>query len=240
MSRFPLISAAALVVLLTGCFNAPGNSGHTAKGPNFANGDITANRGGGHSVNGTVTVLDGEMTSDLSTVNGSIQIGQNVTLRTARTVNGSITVGNHTVADALSTVNGSISLGDDVHVSHAVQSVNGALTLDSGDDIHGRVANVNGPINLHAAYVDGGIFTANGDITIDGGSHVNGGILVEKAPSSGLSPARIPRVVIGPGSVVTGTLKFERKVNLYVSTNAKIGPVVGAAPQRYPGEGPIE
>lgn len=240
MFRYRLITAAAVAVLLAGCFNAPGSGQGRSRGSNFGNGNVTADRGGGHTVNGTVTVLDGHRTGDLSTVNGSIHIGNHVTLTTARTVNGSISVGNDTSANALSTVNGSISLGDAVHVSQAVNSVNGALSLDSGDRIQGGIANVNGSIHLNAAYVAGGITTANGDITVEGASHVDGGIHVEKSPSGLFRFSRVPRVVIGPGSVVTGTLRFDRKVELYVSTNAKIGPVIGATAQRYPGEGPIE
>jgi DUF4097 and DUF4098 domain-containing protein YvlB len=239
MSRYPQLAAAAALALLAGCFNAPGSGNGTSSGTNFGNGNVTAGGQGAHTINGTVRVPDGERTGDLSTVNGSIQIGNNVTLTTARTVNGSISVGSHATADTLSTVNGSISLADAVRVSQTVRSVNGSVSLDSGDDVRGSIANVNGAIHLNAAHVGGGITTANGDITVEGASHVDGGILVQKPASGWFQFAREPRIVIGPGSVVTGTLRFDRKVDLYVSTNAKIGPVVGATPQRYPGEGPI-
>ncbi|MEJ1966759.1 MAG: hypothetical protein WDO56_36525 [Gammaproteobacteria bacterium] len=46
----------------------------------------------------------------------------------------------------------------------------------------------------------------------------------------------IPRVVIGPGSVVQGTLMFDREVKLYVNDTAKIGPVEGATAQMYSGD----
>jgi hypothetical protein len=48
----------------------------------------------------------------------------------------------------------------------------------------------------------------------------------------------VPRVVIGPGSVVTGTLRFERPVKLYVSERATIGNVVGATAVKFSGEHP--
>lgn len=241
MLRYRSIALAAALALLAGCFNAPsGSNGSASAGPSYANGDVTANASGGHSVNGTVTVLDGEKTGSLSTVNGSIRVGNHATLATAQTVNGTISIGSGTVADDLSTVNGSISLGDGVRVNRAVHSVNGSVTLASGASVHGSIGNVNGAIDLNAAYVGGGITTMNGDITIEGASHVDGGILVEKPTSGAFDVLHEPRVVIGPGSVVTGTLRFERKVDLYVSTNAKVGQVIGATPQRYPGEGPIE
>ncbi|MGH8148383.1 MAG: hypothetical protein ACRETB_00170 [Steroidobacteraceae bacterium] len=231
--------AVAALCTLSGCFNAPGGSSSNSSGPSFGNGDVTASSQGGHTVNGTVRVSDGEKTGDLSTVNGSIQIGDNATLTSAHTVNGSITVGSHTTATDLSSVNGSISLEDGVRVSQAVRTVNGSLTLESGVDVEGALTNVNGSIHLSAAHVGGGIVTANGNITVEGASHVDGGILVQKPPEGWFQFTHVPRVVIGPGSVVTGDLRFERKVDLYVSDKAKIGPVTGATPQRYPGEGPI-
>ena len=47
-----------------------------------------------------------------------------------------------------------------------------------------------------------------------------------------------PRIVVGPGSRVGGTLNFERKVSLYVSDRATIGPVQGATAVKYSGERP--
>ena len=40
--------------------------------------------------------------------------------------------------------------------------------------------------------------------------------------------SKIPRIVIGNGSVVEGPMVFEREVELYVHTGAKIGSVTGA------------
>ena len=45
-------------------------------------------------------------------------------------------------------------------------------------------------------------------------------------------------MVIGPGSVVQGTLNFEREVELYVSDTATIGAVEGAKVVRFSGERP--
>jgi hypothetical protein len=47
-----------------------------------------------------------------------------------------------------------------------------------------------------------------------------------------------PRIVIGPGASVQGELRFERKVQLYVSDRATIGPVSGATAIRFSGEDP--
>jgi len=46
------------------------------------------------------------------------------------------------------------------------------------------------------------------------------------------------RVIVGPGSVVKGTLRFERPVELYVSDRATIGSVEGATPIKFSGDRP--
>jgi hypothetical protein len=45
-------------------------------------------------------------------------------------------------------------------------------------------------------------------------------------------------VVIGPDAVVSGTLEFQRDVELYVSDKAKVGDVVGATPKMFSSERP--
>lgn len=49
---------------------------------------------------------------------------------------------------------------------------------------------------------------------------------------------REPRIVIGPGAVVQGKLKFEHEVELLVSDRAKIGPVEGAKAVMFSGNEP--
>jgi hypothetical protein len=65
---------------------------------------------------------------------------------------------------------------------------------------------------------------------------VDGGIHVEKDTGSHDSESEPPRIVIGPGSVIGGTLDFERPVKLYVSDRATIGPVQGATAVKFSGE----
>ncbi len=244
---FPLICALA-VLALPGCVNAPNdNSGgkHGAEsggttGSFFGNGDVTADSHGGHTINGSVRVPDGEKSGDLGTVNGPIHVGDKASVEAAQTVNGPIDVGDQATADSLKTVNGSISLDDGARVVHTITTVNGSLTLRNGAEVDGGISNVNGTIRLNGARVSGGIRTFGGDIYVEGGSHVEGGILVQRPQSeSWFASTRNPRIVIGPGSVVQGELRFERKVELYVSDKATIGPVIGATPVRYAGEGPV-
>jgi len=217
--------AFAALLLLGGCYNMPG--------------DVTAGDSGANTVNGSIHVPAGAHSGALSTVNGSIHVDDNASVASAGTVNGSITLGGHANADSLTTVNGSITLHDGAHVAHGASTVNGAMTLKGGSDVGGALANVNGRIELIDAHVGGGLRTADGDIEVRGGSHVEGGILVKQEHQGLFSwGSRKPRIVIGPGAVIQGELRFERAVDLYVSEQATVGTITGATPIRFSGSGP--
>jgi DUF4097 and DUF4098 domain-containing protein YvlB len=189
-------------------------------------------------VNGSISVDNDQRRGDLSTVNGSIRVGDRAVVADIDTVNGGVTLGDEATADEIDNVNGSITLGEKARVARGIDSVNGSLTLDRGADVGGKIENVNGQIRLVAAHVGGGIFTTNGDVEIGANSRVENGIRVDKPDKSWfrMGKEKVPRIVIGPGAVVQGTLRFEREVKLYVSDSATIGTVVGATPVKYSGE----
>jgi hypothetical protein len=224
----------ALLALLgaAGCVNAAGDSA-------AGNTDVEASDGDTHSVNGSIHVPDGAKRGELTTVNGTIRVGDDATVSGAHTVNGDIRVGAHATTDSLHTVNGSITLGAGARVNAALTTVNGSLALHDDAQVAGVVKSVNGNIALTAAHVAGGLETVNGNITLRGTSHIDGGILVRK-PEYGLFHWETsgPRIVIGPGASVAGSLRFERPVRLYVSDRATIGPVTGATPIRFSGDEP--
>jgi len=201
-------------------------------------GEVTATESGANTVNGSIQVPPGLHSGGVSTVNGSIHIGDNATVGSANTVNGSISLGAHASADSLTTVNGSMRLDGGAHVSAGVTSVNGSMRLKNGTEVGGAVANVNGNIELTSARVAGGLRTVDGDVSVLGDSHVDNGIIIKKSHSWFSWSSSTPKVVIGPGAVVQGELRFERKVQLYVSDKATIGPVTGATVQRFSGEHP--
>ena len=202
------------------------------------NGDVTATQSGANTVNGSIHVPANLHSGTLGTVNGSIHIDDNATVTTASTVNGSIDLGAHATADSLATVNGEVTVDDDARVARGVTTVNGTMRLKSGADVGGRVHNVNGHIVLTGAHVAGGVQTVDGDIDVVGGSHVEGGILVEQSNGWLNFNPRKPRIVIGPGAVVQGDLRFERPVQLYVSDKATVGPITGATPIHFSGDNP--
>jgi len=216
----------AALLTLSGCYNMPG-------------GDVTADGSGANTVNGSIHVPAGAHSGGVGTVNGSIRVDDNATVASAGTVNGSVALGAHATADSVATVNGSITLGEGAHVAHDVSTVNGSMTLKSGADVGGPLSNVNGRIALDAAPVAGGLRTVDGDIDLRGGSHVEGGILVRHGGGGWFNfSTRKPRIVIGPGAVVQGDLRFERAVELYVSDSATTGPITGATAIRFSGASP--
>ena len=192
-------------------------------------------------VMGSIDVAAGEHAGDVSTVNGSIEIGENAVIGSAHTVNGGIELGRHATARELTTVNGSVAVREAARVTGAVSTVNGKLTVEKDADIAGALGNVNGEIKVIAAHVGGEIATTSGGMELGPNAHVDGGLHVSK-DSSWISFVRksVPRIVIGPGSVVRGTLRFERTVKLYVSERATIGSVEGATAIRFATEAPAD
>jgi DUF4097 and DUF4098 domain-containing protein YvlB len=191
------------------------------------------------TVNGSITIEDGASAQEVETVNGSVTLGDRATVREIETVNGGIRMGDQAKAESIDTVNGSLKLGPGGQISGDVEAVNGSISLAKGSDIRGRVENVNGRMELDSAHVGGGLETTNGSITIGRGSRIEGGILVEKPRGTNWSGTRKrPMIVIGPDTIVQGELKFEHEVDLYVSDNAKVGPITGATAIRFSGEGP--
>jgi DUF4097 and DUF4098 domain-containing protein YvlB len=217
-SGYRIIAAMAVILALSAC-------------------DISVDGDGSTKVNGSVHVPAGKAADEARTVNGSVHIDDNATVTSASTVNGGIRLGDHASATSLKTVNGSLTLGKGARVSESAGSVNGDLILADGAEVGGHLTNVNGKIRLDAAHVAGGIKTVNGSISILGASRVENGIMVDR-PSGIMFNSEDPVIVIGPGAIVTGDLRFERKVKLYVSDKATIGPVIGATPVPFMGETP--
>ena len=184
-------------------------------------------------LNGGIEIDPGEQAGDLSTVNGGIVIGADGRVGGVDTVNGSIRLEDRAVVESAETVNGSITVGQQVEVQGAVSTVNGAVALSRGTRVAGRVGTVNGRISLTETTVGDGLETVNGDIDIGANSRVDGGILVEKNQGWSSGKQRNPKITIGAGAVVNGTLRFERPVDLYLSPTAKIGPLEGVAPVRH-------
>jgi len=191
------------------------------------------------TVNGSVTIEEGATAQDVETVNGSINIERNATVQSVESVNGGVSLGADSKASSMQTVNGTLRLAEGAQVSGDVSAVNGSAQLAKGAAIRGELANVNGRMSINAAHVGGGLKTVNGDINVGPGSRIDGGIFVEKPNLNWFNRnRRPPRIVIGPGAVVEGRLRFEHEVQLLVSDRAKIGPVEGAKAVTFAGDEP--
>jgi hypothetical protein len=167
-----------------------------------------------------------------------------VTAEAIETITRDITLSSKARAESLESMTGSIILQRDSRVTRDVETGNGMLVLEPGSDVAGDLSNDTGTIRIDGARVGGQVSTTYGDIYVGAESRVDGGIVVHKRNVIGLSFGDLklgvpmgkstpPRVVIGPGAKVAGTLRFKRKVELFVSESATIGPVEGATPVMF-------
>ena len=186
-------------------------------------------------VNGGITAEAGQHYGDLDTVNGGITVHRGAVAGKVETVNGGITLDDDAQVASVETVNGGIGAGDRVKVAHGAETVNGGVHFGFNSSIGADVVTVNGGIKVRQTVIGGSVRTVGGDITIGAKSVVHGGIVVEKQHGMSLhwGKQRTPRIIIGPDAVVEGSLVFEREVELYVHTTAKIGSVTGATARPY-------
>lgn len=198
----------------------------------------TANAQDESKVNGSIEIVAGKTVGNLETVNGSITIGNGATIKRAKTVNGGIVLANQAIAQSLTAVNGGVEVNTDARIAGDVSTVNGRILLRDRVHVGGNVGNVNGDIRLAAVDIKGQVRTVSGNIFIGVDARVGNGILVEKAKGRTFGKNETPKVVIGPGAVIEGTLEFKRKVNIFVSDRATIGTVKGAKAKIYSGDNP--
>lgn len=191
-------------------------------------------------VNGSINIAADQHAGKLSTVNGSIDVAARATVGSMHSVNGHLTLGDRATAADMSTVNGAIELGKGARVTGALHAVNGSLKLAPGAQVGGGASNVNGAIDIDGAHVVGRVATVGGNITLSHSARLDGGILVQKPTGYSFSfKPGVPRIVIGVGCSIAGTLKFERDVKLYISDQATIlGKIEGATPITFTGATP--
>ncbi len=186
--------------------------------------------GGATSVNGSISVgEDAVVTGGLTTVNGKIRVEDRASIENAKTVNGSIRLGDSVRSEDLTTVNGTITVGPGGTVNGAITAVNGRITVKPGSTVAHDIENVNGRIELTAVRAAGNLATVNGDVEFAEGTVLEGDLVVEKPHGMnwGKQKSRKPRIVIGPGSRVGGTIELEREVELFISESAEVGGVSG-------------
>lgn len=204
------------------------------------NGSVTAKAGRAYgdvsTVNGSISIESKATAQDVDTVNGEITVDSGAKIGDVSTVNGEIILRNDVSARSVETVNGSITGVSNVRVAKNVEAVNGSIEIGANSVIQGSVENVNGSIKLLALKVQGNIETVNGNITLGDNTEITGSITVRKATGWGMNwgKPKVPRIVIGPNVQVHGPLVFEREVELYVHSSAKLhGKITGATAVSY-------
>ncbi len=197
--------------------------------------------GSGHrdidKVNGGIKLPAGSSAGDVSTVNGGISLGDGSRAGQVENVNGGIDLGDSVTVESIEGVNGGIDAGKELQVKRGIETVNGGVRLAAGADVGGDLTTVNGSIELDHARIAGRIEIAAGSIDTGRGSHI-GGIKVSKPGGSNWNNNRLPRVIIGPDSVVSGDIVLERETELYVHDSARIGAVRGGSARPYSGDRP--
>jgi DUF4097 and DUF4098 domain-containing protein YvlB len=198
-----------------------------------------ADEGDISKVNESVHVDNGEHTGDVSTVNGSIHIGTGAVVKRVHTVNGGVSLESRVSADRVDSVNGAIHLGDGTQVHGQVHTTNGGIHAGDNSDIAGDITTMNGGIHIRSGHVGGSIETHAGGIDLGPNAHIDGNIKVDQDHNSwNFGFSKPPEIIIRPGTVVKGTLHFEREVRLYVSDRATIGAVTGAEVHKFSGDNP--
>ena len=216
---YRILAAVAVIFALSGC-------------------DISVDGDGSTKVNGSVHVAAGKAAEEAHTVNGIIHVDDNAAVTSAGTVNGSVRLGAHATATSAKTVNGAITLGEGAHVSGS--AVLGQWRPDSGKRRGGfRLPD---QCQRQDQFERRACSRRHQDRER---RHPNLGRLSRRRRNSGReaelhshSTSEDPVIVIGPGAVVQGDLRFERKVRLYVSDKATIGTVTGATPIPFSGDNP--
>lgn len=200
---------------------------------------------GATSVNGSITVGENAVvTGGLTTVNGQIIVDSGASIEGAKTVNGSLRISDNVKTEDLTTVNGGIRVGEMSSVDGGISAVNGKIELAKGATVSRGLSNVNGRIELTNAEVGRNLETVNGDVELADISVVRGDLVVEKPGGWNWDKekSRKPRIVIGPGSRVEGTIELEREVELFISESAEVGGVSGVMSMddavRYSGDHP--
>ena len=180
------------------------------------------------SVNGDVALTTGANAKDLSNVNGDIELGGNNTVQDITNVNGSIKTAKtlHVNGD-ISSVNGLIELGLDSRISGELSTVNGALNY-AGGSVGKDISTVNGDVKLGAVTVQGNVSTTWGDVVLNGAA-ITGELRVKKPRVSnwwGKDP-QPPRIVLGAGARIAGSITLEQPAKIYVHQNAQLPTITG-------------
>jgi len=238
-----------LVMSLSACHIKVSGSGfrdsHGYAGPLGTSREHGAKQLAGQDIqrhNNTVFVPPGMSVKDINTVNGRVVLEKGASARSVSSVNGRVQVeGLGSFAGSVDTVNGRISATQGGGIGGNATTVNGRISVD-GATVGRTVETANGSIYLLDAYVGENVETRNGDVRLEN-SVIEQDLIIRsryRVSLLGLIDFKRddPRIVVGPGSEIKGSLIARSDVRLYVHESAKIGNIVGAKPMTYSGRQP--
>ncbi|PCI76738.1 MAG: hypothetical protein COB20_09900 [SAR86 cluster bacterium] len=192
--------------------------------------------------NNTVYVPAGMNVQDINTVNGRVVLERGASARSVSTVNGRVQIeGRGSFAGSVDTVNGRISATQGGEIGGSATTVNGRINMDSVA-VGRNVETLNGSINLVDVTVGENVETRNGNVRLENSVVEQDLIIHSRYRVSLLGLIDIkrdePKIIVGPGSEIKGSLIARTDVRLYVHESAKIGNIVGASPLIYSGGHP--
>ena len=191
------------------------------------------------TVNGRIEVGQGIKVGNVKTVNGRISIGPEATAKDVKTTNGRISIEEGSATGNVRTTNGRINI-DAAMVDGDVRTTNGKIDISDSTKIEGRVVSTNGGIDLRNSLVTKDIETSNGKIHLRN-SEVQGDIIINERRGWSLfhfGHWDKPEVVIGPKSVVKGSIIAHQDIKLYIHEDASVGKIDGAEAKYFSGDRP--
>lgn len=215
------------VLLFTGCGAV--NRNIVVEDGQVVDGDVS-------NVNGSISIgRECRITGNVRNVNGRISVGPESQAGAIRNTNGAIALDQGASVERITSTNGAIDLGENVRVAGNVENTNGRIVTASGTRIGGTVESLNGRIQMVGSQA-AGLSTSNGGVELLDGTRIDGELHVRRTRGTVASGAS--RIIIGPDVVVTGPVRIEREVELYIHESATTGEISGADPIRYSGDTP--
>lgn len=188
--------------------------------------------------NGRILVESGLRVGDVKSTNGRITLEKETTAQHVATTNGRIHIKSESVVDSVHTTNGRIEI-DASKVKGNVKATNGSIRIEDGSHVRGKVVSANGSIQLGDSTVDENLEISHGNVTLID-SAIEGDLIIHpKKRGWGFNwKNKKPEIIIGPESVVMGTIIAKQDIELYVHESAKVGKITGAEPRIYSGNKP--
>jgi acyl-[acyl carrier protein]--UDP-N-acetylglucosamine O-acyltransferase len=176
--------------------------------------------------NKSVSVAEGLVVADVSSVNGSVTIKDNVEAQDVSNVNGSIRIGDKVSVASIESVNGSVKTGDHFTASGAVETVNGSIRIEDNSSIAASIETVNGNITLENVSVGQNVVTINGNVHLLDETIIKGDVIFQGKPNNNNTwNKRPPTLKIDADSNIQGKIIVYKEVDFDFANKALMNKV---------------